>query len=114
MAPKVAPEQLDGAAPLVVETPLQVNSVGSHLVARLGCKAIHAQPGYLLLEPLRDRLTLTAACGCHVYVPLSPWLADLAKLLNKEHQDGACPVPAAPATSPDQPQQEAAVPAHLH
>lgn len=109
----MAAEQLGGAAPLVVETPLQVNHVGSYLVARLSCKAIHPQPGYLLLEPARDRLVLTAECGCHVWMPLSPWLAELARTLAAEHRAGVCPVPAEPATS-DSPPQGAAVQAALH
>ena len=28
-------------------------------------------------------MTLTAACGCHVYVPLTSWLADLANVVNE-------------------------------
>lgn len=109
----MAAEHGDGAAPLVVETPLPVNQVGSYFVARLSCKAIHPQPGYLILEPARDRLTLTAECGCHVYVQLSPWLVDLARALAEGHQDGMCPVPAEPAES-DSPPQGAAVQAALH
>ena len=97
-----------------VETHLPLNQHGSYVAARLTCKAISNEPAYLILEPGKDRLTLTAACGCHVYVPLSTWLADLAKVVREGHRGDNCPVPAATATTPDQPQQEAAAPAHLH
>ena len=97
-----------------VETHLPRNQHGSYVVARITCRAISAEPAYLVLEPGKDRLTLTAACGCHVYMPLTSWLADLANVVRKGHEGDVCPVPAEPATSTESPSQEAAVPAHLH
>lgn len=88
-----------------VETPLPLNQVGSYVAARLTCKAISEEPAYLILEPGKDRLTLTAACGCHVYVPLSAWLADLAQEVRQGHRGDVCPVPPSP---------EAAASDHLH
>lgn len=106
------------AAPLpatvLVETPLAESDHGAYLVARISCASANPQPAWLVLDPVRNRLVLTAACGCHVYVPITPWLADLAKLVAEQHHTGACPTPPAPATAADQPTQQAEAPAHLH
>lgn len=95
--------------PIVFVGSVKPTEDGLYIVARVDCPAVGLNRSYIVLDPLHNRISLVAECGCQVDTQLSHLVMQLSKAVAFAHPKAATATPGAPALADQQP-----CPNHVH